>query len=760
MTFLAGGLAVAGAVAVLIPILIHLLLRRRRQPVPWAAMRFLLEAIRRQKRRRQIEQFLLLAARCLIVLLAGIALARPVLEEALAGATGSGSRLVVLVIDNSLVSSLRDDEGTTALQRSIETAKSVVDELGPGDAVSVVTASSPANALIEAPSTNLSAVASVLDAIEPSLTPADLPGAIALADGLIDRREPQYRSASAYLLSEFRAGSVNLDQPLRRSRPGNGASATWSASEPATEVRTNVQIVSLEPIRSVVLADETLSDQVLVRLKRHGGNLAADVSRVRLLADGSPIAEPRVIEWSAGQSEAEAQFVVSLPKQSDQYVTLSALIDQDALPADDARYAMIETRRHLRVAMLARRDFGFDRTIDQLTAAQWLNRALSPREDQQLQIVEVDPTALDVRDLRGADMVILPRPDLLQDAGWPMLREFVDAGGMLIITPPEELLVHPWTAKLSSALGLAWRVGVERADLDQPEPLAAEQPNSALLKLLSGELDALAPAVVVSRRLQIETDSSQGEVLLVTQSGKPFVLASVPGTHVQDTPVSDALGESTSADRRPDRSAAAPSRGMIVLFASAPQLDWTTLPAKPLMVPLVQELVRQGVSEIRSQRDVVVGDPMVQQLPASAASLVSPSGLNIPLSASAGAPLRIREPGVARALDTMGQQVSVFAANVNAEAGRTEVQAPQAVQSWLSSHGEWRTIASSDPANVLRGATSGMHLAGILLVALLALVVVETLMARWFSHAVVSTHSATGEGIRPAVAATGASHAE
>ena len=69
MTFVTGGLALAGLAATAIPIIIFLLWRQRRTPVPWAAMRFLLEAFRKHRRRLQVEQLLLLAVRCLIVAL-------------------------------------------------------------------------------------------------------------------------------------------------------------------------------------------------------------------------------------------------------------------------------------------------------------------------------------------------------------------------------------------------------------------------------------------------------------------------------------------------------------------------------------------------------------------------------------------------------------------------------------------------------------------------------------------------------------------
>src|ERR1700690_2440304 len=60
--------AVAGA-AVSVPIIIHLLNRKRFRIVSWAAMRFLLAAQRKNSRRMRLEQRLLLAVSCLLILL-------------------------------------------------------------------------------------------------------------------------------------------------------------------------------------------------------------------------------------------------------------------------------------------------------------------------------------------------------------------------------------------------------------------------------------------------------------------------------------------------------------------------------------------------------------------------------------------------------------------------------------------------------------------------------------------------------------------
>src|SRR6476619_901863 len=70
--FFFAGLALVG-----FPILIHILNRRRYKTVNWAAMEFLLRALKKDRRRLKFEQWLLLATRCLLLFLAGLALARP-----------------------------------------------------------------------------------------------------------------------------------------------------------------------------------------------------------------------------------------------------------------------------------------------------------------------------------------------------------------------------------------------------------------------------------------------------------------------------------------------------------------------------------------------------------------------------------------------------------------------------------------------------------------------------------------------------------
>ena len=53
LTFASPGLAIAAGVAMAVPVAIHLLMRRRRKAVEWAAMDLLREALRRVERKRR-----------------------------------------------------------------------------------------------------------------------------------------------------------------------------------------------------------------------------------------------------------------------------------------------------------------------------------------------------------------------------------------------------------------------------------------------------------------------------------------------------------------------------------------------------------------------------------------------------------------------------------------------------------------------------------------------------------------------------------
>ncbi|MCX6874335.1 MAG: PA14 domain-containing protein [Verrucomicrobia bacterium] len=60
-----------------IPVILHLVRRQAAKPVEWGAMRFLMDTLSERRRRMEWEDLLLMAARCLLLALAALAVARP-----------------------------------------------------------------------------------------------------------------------------------------------------------------------------------------------------------------------------------------------------------------------------------------------------------------------------------------------------------------------------------------------------------------------------------------------------------------------------------------------------------------------------------------------------------------------------------------------------------------------------------------------------------------------------------------------------------
>jgi hypothetical protein len=129
--------AVAGLLAAAGPLIIHLLNRRRFRVVQWAAMEFLRQAVKRQRRILQLRDLLLLLLRTAAVLLVGLALAQPFFSRGQEAYDGSAPLHCVLVIDNSLSMSYETLEGTL-LDEAKQWARQLIERL-PGDSrVSVI----------------------------------------------------------------------------------------------------------------------------------------------------------------------------------------------------------------------------------------------------------------------------------------------------------------------------------------------------------------------------------------------------------------------------------------------------------------------------------------------------------------------------------------------------------------------------------------------------------------------------------------------
>ncbi|MBT3277981.1 MAG: hypothetical protein HN909_06365 [Phycisphaerales bacterium] len=125
-----------------IPILIHILNKRRFKIIEWAAMKFLLDALRKNRKRLQLEELILLLLRCLALLLLGFALARFIGCDSSASLFGSQSRTLVYLVDDS-VSMGQKHGAKTLFSQMREDLKTELGKVHNGDNAMVLLTSRP-----------------------------------------------------------------------------------------------------------------------------------------------------------------------------------------------------------------------------------------------------------------------------------------------------------------------------------------------------------------------------------------------------------------------------------------------------------------------------------------------------------------------------------------------------------------------------------------------------------------------------------------
>jgi hypothetical protein len=140
MFFLGQPWMLLGLTALAIPVIVHLLNRRRFEVIDWGAMRFL-QMSKVTRRRLFLEEILLMLLRMgLLLLLVGAFIALSTQSDVLARLEPRPNRDVVLVLDGSVSMNYASEDGKTADQAAREWALAYVRDLKPGDNVAVLQA--------------------------------------------------------------------------------------------------------------------------------------------------------------------------------------------------------------------------------------------------------------------------------------------------------------------------------------------------------------------------------------------------------------------------------------------------------------------------------------------------------------------------------------------------------------------------------------------------------------------------------------------
>ncbi|MBI5724133.1 MAG: BatA domain-containing protein [Planctomycetes bacterium] len=205
-----------GAAAAAAPIIIHLLNRRRFKIRDWAAMKFLLDAMRKNRRRIQIEEIILMAIRTLAILMLALAIARFTGCAALNKLTfGKGtSQTVVYVLDDSY-SMGQKISGSTLFNLALTDMTEQLrkrHQVDQTERVVVLTTSRPDDPLFgPANVTEIESLINKIKALQPSDMRTSLEGSLSAARKAFE--DPQAQGARKIcIFSDFRRSDLDPKQ--------------------------------------------------------------------------------------------------------------------------------------------------------------------------------------------------------------------------------------------------------------------------------------------------------------------------------------------------------------------------------------------------------------------------------------------------------------------------------------------------------------------------------------------------------------------
>jgi len=565
-----------GTVAGGIPIIIHMIHKRKAPKVPFPTLRFLKASNERTSRRQKIQDLLLLAMRVLLFFLLGLALAQPFLGSR---RWGLGQRIhAVIILDNSY-SMGTEHERTQRFKVAKGLAQGVVEAVRhPGNQAALMLAFPPHGYPKPMLTSDWEKLRRDIQRASLSQGRADLTAVVQRAYDLLAEEGNKAPAMEIYVITDMQRNAWSEPRPLAKKH---------KSPQPNLIVvdvgRTDYRNVAITDV-AVHGGAHVRGRPVTIQAKIHNySNTPAKVTAAFYV--GETKEDMRQLEIPPDLT-ATASFNYTFPEPG--VHTGWIQIDDDSLALDNRRDFCIEIQDHIPALVLRETTPG----IPQLDPAFFVSKALDPfGNDPSKPRSLVQATVLDFQNLshetlRGQRVVVLVDVAGFRKSQMTVLRQFVRKGGSLVIfcgpnIKPRsyELFLggdDPKNAPMPVAVHEPARGLVSRKDY---RTLVGLDYNHLALHVFKGY--RLPQTVKVYNAVPIDVPETSPVRLLIGMSdGNPFLLENRYG------------------------------KGRVVLFSTCTDPDWSNLAASRFFLPLLHRLVYYLTEREEVSTSYAVGTPV------------------------------------------------------------------------------------------------------------------------------------------------------
>ena len=588
---LAAPLALLLGILVVLPILAHLTQQRPVDRQPFGAMLLLRRLVMRLERRRRFQDLLLLILRALAALALILAAARPELSVPGDAPEFGGEGAVVFVLDDSL-SMAQTAKGRTLMARARADALEVLEGLAPGTRVGVVRLGGQAQSMSPELVVEHGRAARYIDATDAGYGETDLSG------GLLRARELLAGEAGEVLVFTDQAG------------PGVVAGAEEEIAALVERGSSVIpRIVKASPPKNVAVLSANYGDGL------EGGSVRVEIANY----GPDPIEIPVTLSLPDGSEITAFTELPAQGKASERFTVPSAVpggvatvtVDDPDLGLDDS-FAFHLPRVGASRVLVVDGDPG--RTPFE-SEVYFLERALAPWGGLSGGLLPETVSPSGLRRLSESEHRVVFLANV-EDPGafGPVLTEFVQQGGGLVISVGKNVTSDRYNESLKSLLPAPLRRTVSPLDLDGVRMRGPDLSEELFKPFATGGYAGFTE-MNAFRYFGLEPfqETEDVKVLLWWQDGSPALLERKVGL------------------------------GRVLLWTSSFDYDdnWSHSAVQAVFMPFIQRLVRSlgGDSAGLELRAVgTIGQRMELKLPnlGPEPRLLGPDGQEVPVQLERG----------------------------------------------------------------------------------------------------------------------------
>jgi len=591
MTFLAP-LFLLATLAAAIPVVLHLFNRQKAKELPFSTLRFLRTSVQKTRRRRRVQDALLMAIRAAVLLLIAMGLARPTVTSLSALVGGGANSAIAVILDNS-ASMGTIDSGRVRFETALGAVDQVIEHSRPGDQVALLLTCGPPfpeQGRLDHSRQGVLQMIRLSAQQGPSYERADLGIRLEQArKALADSDAP---NRQIFVITDMQKLSWD---GLKKEVPG-GAEAPEPSSEEHQQAR-KIPIVIVdcdrEPKPNAAVQGVAIEAAVPVA--------GLPIKATAEVFNAAAISQQRLVELYVDDAKEATSPVLNIPPESRATHVFQftfkrgglhrgevRLVGDDGSKLDDRRFFTMEVDQGIPVGIVTPQRH----EIPYLDDSFYVQQALAPTKGGGWAI---RTTVLVAKDLLSEPLgnyavlycVNLPAPDA--DVA-ERLRRYVEGGGHLVWICGDNVEPAAYNQANQQAQGqllpaplLEVRSASAVQGRDSWHVGFLDKKHRALENLV--EPPSLYQSILVYRHVRMDAGGATGAWILARlDDGEPIL-------------VQKKL-----------------ARGSITMLGTGAHVGWTNLPLRPIFLPLVARLTFDLTGAEQASHTALAGAPLVLEL--------------------------------------------------------------------------------------------------------------------------------------------------